>query len=134
MVRTIESAMTPFPYSIEAGAPASSAKTMMRQFGIRHLPVREGERLLGVVCARDLECAERFGGISLDPGTALTVRDLCLPGRFSVVPASEPLETVLRHMAEQHLEVVLVLRDGRLAGIFTVTDACRQYAHCLQSR
>lgn len=133
MARTIESAMTPFPYSIEAGAPASSAKTMMVQFRIRHLPVREGERLVGVLCARDLECAERFG-VSLEPGTALTVRDLCLPGGFYVVPASEPLETVLRHMAEQHLEVALVLRDGRLAGIFTVTDACRQYAHCLQSR
>src|SRR3990172_5934859 len=103
---TIESAMTPFPYSVEADAHASSARTMMTQLNIRHLPVREGETLVGV-------------------------RAVCSKEALAVAP-EEPLANVLTLMVEKHVETVLVVRNGKLAGIFTVTDACKRYADLLR--
>ena len=42
-----------------------------------------------------------------------------------------PLVIVLRHMAEHRLGSALVTRRGKLAGVFTVTDACRAFADYL---
>lgn len=98
----------------------------MAQLRIRHLPVREGEQLIGVLTGCDLEHAER-SGVPLEPGTALRVRE------SYVVPVSEPLESVLSRMADHHLDVARVQHNGKLAGIFTVSDACRQHAHCLRT-
>ena len=50
-----------------------------------------------------------------------------------VVSLSEPLDRVLHEMATRHLEAAIVLKGDKLAGIFTVTDACRSYAHLLRS-
>jgi hypothetical protein len=36
-------------------------------------------------------------------------------------------------MAEHCLDSALVVKDGRLAGIFTVSDACRQFGRLLRS-
>jgi acetoin utilization protein AcuB len=130
--RTIESAMTPFPYSIEADAHAATAKAMMAQFRVRHLPVREGERIVGLVTQWSLAQAERCG-LDLSPGSALRVRDICSHD-IHVVGPQEPLAEVLRRMAERHCDAALVVRDGRLVGIYTVTDACRQYAESLQTQ
>ena len=37
----------------------------------------------------------------------------------------EPLDRVVLQMADRHLGSAMVARDGRVIGIFTVTDACR---------
>ena len=50
----IKAVMTPFPYSIAIDAPLSDAAQMMEEHEIRHLPVIEGDELVGVVSDRDL--------------------------------------------------------------------------------
>jgi hypothetical protein len=37
-------------------------------------------------------------------------------------------------MADKHVRSVLVVKGDKLAGIFTVTDACRHFAELLQSQ
>ena len=37
-------------------------------------------------------------------------------------------DRVLLHMADEHIGCALVVKDGRLAGIFTTTDACRVFS------
>ncbi len=37
-------------------------------------------------------------------------------------------------MAENRLDAALVVKKGRLAGIFTLTDACRCFAEHLRRR
>jgi acetoin utilization protein AcuB len=44
------------------------------------------------------------------------------------------LDEVLAHMAEHQLGSAIVTRHGKLAGIFTVTDACRHFAEYLRDQ
>ena len=46
---------------------------------------------------------------------------------------SEPLDVVLRRMVQANVESALVVKEGRLVGIFTRTDACRCFGELLRS-
>ena len=48
------------------------------------------------------------------------------------VDLNEDLVVVLNEMARRHVGAALVLRNGKLAGVFTTTDACREFAKLLQ--
>ena len=125
----IESVMTPYPYTIEIGSHATSAKSMLVQFGIHHLPVTDGERLVGVVTDWGIKRAMAQGwDISVGGGTL--VRDIYSQEVLVATPDT-PLPEVLQRMAEEHAEAALIARDGKLIGIFTMTDACRHYAQLL---
>jgi|SRR3989344_1175620 len=124
----IDSVMTSYPYVIELDALAATARTMMQQLKVRHLPVREGDKVMGVVTEQVLQMAEACGKDLT--GSGIKVRDLCTKNVLLTAP-EEPLESVLRKMAEKHIEVALILRQERLAGIFTTTDACRRFADSL---
>ena len=47
--------MTPFPYSVDINAPIEEAREFMRQRQIRHLPVTDGQKLVGVLTDRDIK-------------------------------------------------------------------------------
>jgi acetoin utilization protein AcuB len=46
--------MTSFPYFVDAGATAAKMEQMMDKHGIRHLPVQENGKVVGIVSERDL--------------------------------------------------------------------------------
>ncbi len=124
--------MTPFPYSIEAGAGLEKALAMMGEHDFRHLPVVEGGELVGVVSEREiLRAAEGRRGKKAEE--QLSVRDVALLDAY-IVGLLEPLDSVVEHMAREHLGAALVVKDGRLAGIFTITDACQWFAEFLRAR
>lgn len=122
----MKAVMTPFPYWVDIEAPVARARTMMREHAIRHLPVMEGGNLVSVLGERELQRATEGSDANL------RVRDVCEPGPY-VVELFEPLDRVLSHMAEHRLDSVLVTKDGKLAGIFTVSDACRHFGKLLRS-
>jgi CBS domain-containing protein len=62
--------------------------------------------------------------LGLPPKDELFVRDVCVPDAYAV-DTGEPLDRVLEEMTSRHLGSVLITSHGRLAGIFTSTDACR---------
>lgn len=129
---TIESVMTPFPYSIEADAHAGTALSMLNQMHIHHLPVREGEHVIGIVSDRDLMRAKLLGQ-DLSPTSNLRVADICARNVYIAEPDT-PIVSVLRRMADENRDVVLVTRAGQLIGIFTFIDACRRYADLLRAQ
>jgi CBS domain-containing protein len=49
--------MTPDPVSVAPGTQVEDALKLMLDRGFRHLPVSEGDRVLGVVSMRDLSAA-----------------------------------------------------------------------------
>ncbi len=49
--------MTPDPVSVSPGTPVDDALKLMLDRGFRHLPVAEGDRVMGVVSMRDLSAA-----------------------------------------------------------------------------
>jgi acetoin utilization protein AcuB len=128
----ITSVMTAYPYYIELDAHAAAARTMLQQFKIHHLPVRDGEKIVGVISEQDLRKAEAFGrDVSSDSDTR--VAEVCTREVHFVDP-DEPLDAVLTHMAETQIDVVCVVKHGKLAGIYTFTDACRQFAELLRQQ
>jgi CBS domain-containing protein len=124
--------MTPFPYSVDAEAPVDEAMRFMREHKIRHLPVTQDGKLVGMISDRDIK-------LMLGPDFAypnareLKVRDAYVADAY-VVDLATPLVQVLTHMAEHRLGSALVTRHDKLAGVFTTTDACRVFAEYLEHR
>ena len=130
-IPTIKSVMTPFPYHVAVGDGLDAARRLMEKHEIRHLPVMDGGELVGVVSERDIHRLLE----NLTIGTSeqeLLVRDACVEDIY-VVDLNERLDLVLLTMAERHIGSVLVTKQGRLAGLFTVTDACRSFAQFLRT-
>ena len=124
-IPTVGSVMTPAPIGISIEETVRVAEDLMIDRQVRHLPVLDGETLVGVISDRDLA----FSSNAAESGLAerLTVRDVCSLDVYDVGP-DEPLDAVLSEMADRRLGSVLVTKEGRLAGIFTATDACRCFA------
>jgi CBS domain-containing protein len=122
-IPSIRSVMTPFPYFVEAGDSLLVARALMVRHEVRHLPVKEGNELVGVLTDRDLKRV-LDPDLGLAPKDELFVRDVFLPDAYTV-DTSEPLDRVLEEMGKRHIGSVLVTSHGRLAGIFTASDACR---------
>ncbi|HYA38472.1 MAG TPA: CBS domain-containing protein [Candidatus Methylomirabilis sp.] len=123
---TIEAVMTPYPYSVEIDAHLSTAKAMLAQFKVHHMPVRDGDKWVGVVTTQRLDMAEALG-VDLSVSSNVRVRDLCRHKAYIVGPG-ESLVQVLRRMAAESHDSALVVKDGKLLGIFTATDALKRYA------
>lgn len=125
----IKAWMTPFPFSIAGREPLSRAREMFLEHGFRHLPVTEGENLVGVVSDREIELAldRAADGASATP---TTVREIAVEA--FVIDLSAPADQVLLEMAKRQAGSALVTRHGRLVGIFTVTDACRCFGEWLR--
>jgi acetoin utilization protein AcuB len=129
---TIESVMTPYPYSVELDAHAASAKTLMAQFNVRHLPVTQGGAVIGVVSELAIQQAAKLGwDVSL--GGSARVGDIFDKSVYTVT-TDELLVNVLAAMAEKKFDTTVVLKNNKLAGIFTATDACRRYAELLRTQ
>lgn len=127
---TIKSVMTPFPYTIEIEDHLAAAQEMMTAHGIHHLPVSDDGRLVGVISEHEIETA-LVAEPSIDPASR-GVRS-CYNPHIYVVGLTAPLDAVLVEMVNKHVRSVLVVKGDKLAGIFTVTDACRHYSELLQS-
>lgn len=127
---TIVDAMTPFPYTIESSEPLKSAVAIMYAKDIRHLPVVEGGKLFGLLSDRDAKLAVAVSK-GLADESSLRVSDVCIQDPY-VVPHTERLDAVLDRMVEERLGSALVVRNEKLVGIFTVTDACRLLSQSLR--
>ena len=119
----IVAVMTPFPYSIDMDARLTQAMDMMQEHKIRHLPVMEQGNLVSVLTDRDIKMA-LDPSIGLPPRDQLTVRNACVIDAY-IVNTNAPLDRVLLEMAERHIGSALVVKEQKLAGIFTASDACR---------
>ena len=126
----IKTVMTPFPYFIELSATLGEARNMMEQHHIRHLPVVQNHNLVGIITDRDirLTLGSEYGQPAEEDNF---VKDVFIEKAYTV-ELTEPLDNVLLHMAYSHIGSALVTKNGRLAGLFTVTDACRQFGQFLR--
>jgi CBS domain-containing protein len=130
-IPTIGSVMTPFPHVVQVDDSLLAASALMVEHGVRHVPVKEGNELVGLLTDRDLKRA-LDPDLGLPPKAELFVRDVYIPEPY-VVDAGTPLDEVLEQLASQHIGSALVTKKDRLVGIFTAMDACRIYCEHLRS-
>lgn len=127
----IKAVMTPSPFSVAIDEPVRVAEDMMIDHEIRHLPVTDSGVLVGLLSDRDIAFTSNLAESDLTD--RLRVRDVCSLEVYAV-EMDEPLDVVLREMADRRIGSTIVTEKGRVAGLFTATDACRCFADFLQSQ
>jgi acetoin utilization protein AcuB len=95
------------------------AHDVMRQHNVRHLPVLEGGKLVGVLSQRDLHLIETLRDV--DPAT--TTVDEAMTGDVYVTGPDAPLEEVASQMAEHKYGSAIIVERGKVIGLFTTVDA-----------
>jgi acetoin utilization protein AcuB len=103
------------------------AMNLIRQRGIRHLPVVEGGRLVGIVTDRDVRQASPSAATSLEVHELhyllekIKVRDIMTSEVVTATPEM-PIEAAARLMLTHRIGSLPVLRGMALVGIITETD------------
>jgi CBS domain-containing protein len=122
--------MTPQPVTIGRGQTLEVAHQMMREHGVRHLPVLERGQLVGMLSQRDLYFLETIAGVELAEDR---VDDAMSTDTYAVGP-DEVVEHVADVMADRRLGSAVVIERDRVIGIFTATDALRLLSGTLRGR
>src|SRR5262249_48779585 len=118
---TIERFMTRAPHTIGYQQKLVAAHQLMSEHGIRHLPVLESGRLVGLLAQGDLHLTEPLGGV--DPAE-VEVSEAMTPTPFTVRPRSS-LRKVAAEMATHKYGSAVVMEKNRVVGVFTTIDALR---------
>lgn len=109
-----------------------TAMHLIRQKGIRHLPVVEGKRLVGMVTDRDLRQASPSGATSLSIHELhyilekLTVREIMSKQVVTIRP-DQTVEDAALLLLGHRIGGLPVVRDGELIGILTETDILQAF-------
>lgn len=128
---SVGAVMTSFPYAVDVGERVVKIETMMDEHRIRHLPVQQDGRVVGVVSERDLH--HRIDrGAPAEEKARLSARDVMVSDPY-VVSFNTPLNEVAAQMALRHIGSAIVVRRGRLAGILSAIDVCRIFAEYLEA-
>jgi predicted transcriptional regulator len=130
MMMTVGRAMTAAKHVLRKGDPLSKAKELMQMNAVRHLPVLEGDRVIGIITMSDLYVMEAV--VAADPDKTLV--DEAMSKELYIVKPEEPLANVALEMAKRQVGSALIVENGKLTGIFTTTDACRVLGETLSGR
>ena len=79
----VAAVMTPFPYFVRPDEPVARVLQLIETHAIRHVPVKEGDQVVGIVSDRDLRWLSGAAGSDHDPGEVL-VKDIRLPEPYIV--------------------------------------------------
>lgn len=123
--------MTSFPYFIEAQDTAAKIERMMDEHTIRHLPVQENGKVVGIVSERDLHHYVKRDAPEAEKNR-IQARHIMVADPY-IVPFRAPLNEVVFAMANRRIGSVIVQRRGKLAGILSAIDVCRILGEYLES-
>ncbi len=129
-IPTIQRYMTTTPLSVGPEDTLARATSVMKNNDIRHLPVIESERLVGVITERDLALAANLSGV--DP-TVETVKAAMNTKVLTVGPES-PLDQVAAEMAAGKFGSAIVVQNHHVVGVVTTVDICRALSELLRTR
>lgn len=121
MIHVVDDFMTRTVHTIGTQSPLSEAHRIMNEHAIRHLPVLEGGRLVGMVSMRDLHLIETLKDVVPQEVTV----DEAMSQDAYAVPPGTALAEVARTMAMHKYGSAVVVRDSRVEGIFTTIDALK---------
>lgn len=129
-IPSVRKCMSSSPYTIGKEQTLSFAHQVMREHRIRHLPVLEAGKLVGIVSERDLHLIETLRDVN---PSEVTVEDAMSQDVYTVSPDA-PLDEVVREMAAHKYGSVVVVENDRVVGVFTTIDAMGCFAELLAER
>ena len=119
--------MTSTATSIGQDASLLEAALMVRRSGFRHLPIVEGERLVGLITDRDINryAPSLLSNITQEEYNAIfentPLQRVMVKDPVTVEPAT-PMREVVAMLHNKKLGCMPVVEDGKLVGIITTTD------------
>lgn len=124
----VKHVMTADPKTINVDQPVALARKLMVEYNCRHLPVMDGNKLVGIISDRDISLAiELLKSTESD----IMVRSVFVEDPYCVLPIT-PLHQVLNEMVKLHIGSAIVVESHKPIGIFTTMDACAALASYLQ--
>lgn len=126
----VQKYMTSSPHTIGVEQTLHQASEMMRQNGIRHLPVLHGGQLTGMITERDIAVISGLAGV--DPNKVLV--EQAMSGTPYTVSPDTLVSEVASEMAEKRYGSAIVVQNHKVVGVFTVVDACRVLAELFETR
>ena len=118
--------------AIDAEARLPTALHVMATTGVRHLPVVERGRCIGMLVETDLIRCLAGEGRTFATAVTVAVRHLNRPA--AELPPDARLSDAARSMSGDVSDAVLVTENGRILGIVTATDLVRSLARRDASR
>lgn len=116
----IREVMHPDPLTISPETPLCDAYKLMQDNGIRHLPVMENDKLVGIVTDRDLRLAtSRLAKRPFNPDDQ--VKEI-MSHPVETASPSDPIEIATQLMRELKIGCLPVLENQKLVGIVTSAD------------
>lgn len=122
----VTTVMSTHVVAVAAEARMPTALHLMATAGVRHLPVVDRDRCVGMLVEADLiRCLAQAPG-PLSAAVTFTVGDLGRPALE--LPATARASDAARQMSLDVADAVLVTENGRILGIVTATDLVRMLA------
>lgn len=127
----VRSRMTAHVYTASPATTIAEALALTRRHRIRHLPVVDTGKLVGVVTDRDLRLAmppiwaEQHDQLREMLHTK-TVGEVMVSQIITTTPDT-PIEDAARRLYEHRIGCLPVMENDRLAGILTETDVLRSF-------
>ena len=129
---TVKEVMVKEIATLDVNDELSLAHDIMRLGRIRHLPVVDGSRLVGLVSERDLfrsslaHALGYAGSVSRDMMKTLRIKDIMVKEVTTISPEAKLFDAV-KLMIEKKIGCLPVVEDDRLVGLITETDILQQY-------
>src|SRR2546426_5140210 len=130
--RSVRDLMTPAPLSVSPNTPVDEARALMQQHRIRHLPVLDHGRLVGIVSDRDIRLVLPSPATSLSVYeigyllTRLTVAEIMTRGPLTIAP-ERPITEAVRRMLANKVSALPVVAGGQLVSIVTRTNLLQAF-------
>jgi acetoin utilization protein AcuB len=107
------------PHTVGPRQTLAAASGLMRRHGVRHLPVLDAGRIVGILSQRDILLIESLPDVKPDE---VPVEDAMVQDVFTVSPDT-PVGDAVETMIERKLGSAVVSENDRVVGVFTTIDA-----------
>jgi acetoin utilization protein AcuB len=120
--------MTSRPLTVTRVTSVLEARRLLRRYGIRHLPVVEGGRVVGMVSSRDVEIGDQVVAASLS-----ALQSDLINGRYRpvetvmsapavVIRSTDTIAEAARLMLARGIGALPVVEGTRLVGMLSMVD------------